>query len=90
MRCPSSDVAKAQALSNAASAHKTFLDEKGAMFELVCRCLKDAQACEKMMLGDLDFIRAGEWRELKLVLTGHLPTTTRRTAAVETTALFLV
>ena len=68
----SGDVAEAQALSNAASAHKTVLDENDAMFELVCRCPKDAEACEKIMLDDLALIRAGEWRELKLVLTGRL------------------
>ena len=68
----SGDVAEAQALSNAASAHKTVLDEKDAVFEFVCQCLKDVEACEKMVLDDLDFIRAGWWRELKLVLTGRL------------------
>ena len=42
------------------------------MFEFVCQCLKDVEACEKMVLDDLDFIRAGWWRELKLVLTARL------------------
>ena len=68
----SGDVAEAQAISIESSAQKTALDEKDTKFELVCRYLKDVEACEKMVLDDLNFIRAGEWRELKLVLTSRL------------------
>ena len=46
----SGDVAEAKALSDATSAQKTALDKCGAMFELVCRCLKDAESCEKVVL----------------------------------------
>jgi len=83
------DFAGAQKLNLIAENAKLLVDEKTSKYESVRHCLKTAEAAERMELGasSKDFIKAGQWKQIKTKLARRFEAYTAMVAAMAMAAV---